>query len=329
MIKLRTILSWLIIIVLFFLGILILIEMIFNPRRSIYNVSARSEIVDFTTLDDNLSRYVVYGASILNGDELISSHFDGSIQIFEGTQVTIQRPGNGGINITLDHLDGKIAGALYNINGTKVDTRNDSYLEIYIDSIEFKMTNGINHHFGIEGKTNIGKNIDHLNFYENPSMLHSGTVSILGRSYIGVNYYEASIRKLNIGDRIVFNYDVECKTKQDSLDEKGVGFVRIDDKFGMQVAYRRRAYNAMIFKPGPKTKESGYAISDSLLDRFKNDKLFKGLSWFIGFLVPLIAILTFIYDTHFFMKSRKITAVSENVPNESKERKKKDKKKKK
>lgn len=311
--RISQILVWIILIIFIVLGTLALVFVATNPINSIYSISARTEALDFTTLDDNLGRYVVYGASIFPDTNKAVAHFDGSIQIYDSTKVTIVRQGSGFINITLSHLKNGIPASFYDIFGNKVDSIYDTSFEIIIDSLKTKMEKGLHHHFFIDGHTNIGRNIDHLNIFESPSIIQNGEVVMLGSSIISGEYYEAGTRKLSLGDRIVFNYDSKSPNVLDK--SRGVGFVRIDDLLGMNLAYRQKAHNAIIFKPGPKSSSSGYSVTVSLFDRFKNDKLLKVLSILLGFFVSLLTIPTFFYDTYFYMKSKKVKKeYSTNLP---------------
>ena len=301
--KLRSLLNWILIIGVTVFGGYLINSIFFNPIESIYNVTARTEFVEFTTLDNNLSRYNVYGATIFNDENLIEEHFDGSIQIKENTEVKISRLDKGDISITLENNSGKNAAIFYNGYDMKVSPIEGNLLYIYVDSIESKLKKQLHHHFNIEGETKIGKNIYHLNFFESPAMLYSGNVSILGRSFWGGDYFEAGTRKLHTGDRVVFDLDKKNNSDQDSLNAKGVGFVRIDSNEGMNLVYRRKAQDVLIYKPGPKSESSSYSISVSLVERFINDKLFWGLSIFLGFCFLLINLMTFVYDTHSFLNS--------------------------
>lgn len=287
------------------LMLFVLNELLFNPSKATFNVVAETEIVELKIINKNQGRFTLYNCRISDYENTLLDSFYGTLQLLEGTIVRIERTGTANPVITLSNPENKgELCILYHENADIIDRKWGHDLSIeYLDFHNTMTKNGFNLFLNLEGILDIGKNINRPNLWEPPALLREGIISVVGRSIIGNYYYESGEHKLYIGDQLVFYQNLN--TYQDSIDNKGIGFVLIDTVPGMHLAYRVNAYKAKIFKTGPKTKTSSYDISVSIIDQILLDRIFQGFSIVSGALLISINILTFYLDYSMFSFARK------------------------
>lgn len=247
-----------------------------------FNITAHTEIVKFHTVTKPISRYNLNNASVYVAEnydfmEILNS-FNGSLEINEDVNVEIERISNGAIILSLESENGNSVGNLYNNNNSKVFTAND-YMLIEIHKVDSLLNNGISIVFPLSGIVELGKSVDVEIFNETSPVLRSGDISMTGYSvFFGKGqYFEAGSEKLYLGDCLEFK------------GKEAIGFAAVNDNPALQVSYRIEAEEAVIRKPGPKGKNSGYRISASLYDRLLKDRFFQGLSLIFAALIAINA----------------------------------------
>jgi hypothetical protein len=256
---------------------------------TVFNVTAVTERLEFKILDNNNSTWNFAGVKMLNRDvEVLEENFSGTLRIFSGTHIRIDRFGSGPAYIIIQNNDGQPIGQKKMDEASVYQDITEDYLEILLDSISTKAANGTTHILPIKGNIRLGGDIDYEINGEGTAVLKEGTVSMQGYSSLRKNeYFEAGTEHLKLGDELVFKEN-----------EPAVGFARLGDQAGIEVAYRVEAKEATIIKPGP--VKNGYKISATLLDKFVNDKGFQAVSVLVGFLFVIFTMLTFFMDAYNF-----------------------------
>lgn len=294
----------------FAIGVIVLLIssiLLFVPVNSSFNIDARVENIEFSTVDDNMGRFVFYDVDISNYDRTIEDNFFGSLKLNGGVKVTIERVLYNNLFIVLESNSNEPVGILYDDNNNKAVKNLGTYVEIVVPVAKLDpngLRDSIPCFLTIDGDAIIGKNIDRLNYGAVPTMLKSGTVSVISRSILGNFFFESENWKLYPGDEISFNPAMD-NSKIDSIRLKGQGFVLVDENPGLLLNYRRFANGVVIRKAGPKTNESSYVVSVTAIDLLIMDKVFKGISLFFGFVFVLITITTFFIDYSALQIARK------------------------
>jgi hypothetical protein len=254
--------------------------LLFDNINTLFNITAHTEIVKFKTVSKPISRYNLNNAYIhvVEGFEFkeIQRSFNGSLEINKDVNVELERIANGAIIFSLETESGNSVANLYNKNNSKIYTGND-YMLIEIHKVDSLLNSGVSIVFPLSGIVELGKSVDVEIFDETSPILRSGDISMTGYSdFIGDGqYFEAGSEQLYLGDCLEFE------------DKEAIGFVAVNDNPALQVSYRIEAEEAVVRKPGPKGKNSGYRISASLYDRFVNDRFFQGLSLIFATLFAL------------------------------------------
>lgn len=254
----------------------------FNNINTLFNITAHTEIIKFQTVSKPISRYNLNNASVYvteNYDfKRILDSFNGSLEINEAVKVEIERISNGTIIFSLESENGNSVGNLYNNNNSKVYAAQD-YMLIEIHKVDSLLNNGVSIVFPISGIVELGKSVDVEIFNETSPVLRSGDISMTGYSvFLGKGqYFEAGSEKLYLGDCLEF------------MGKEAIGFVAVNENPALQASYRIEAEEAIIRKPGPKGKNSGYRISASWYDRLLKDRFFQGLSLIFAALVVINA----------------------------------------
>lgn len=268
---------------LFILYLILLI--FFDNTNTLFNITAHTEIIKFQTVGKPISRYNLNNASIYVTENYdfknIYNEFNGSLEINKNVKVEIERISQGDIIFLLETDNGASIGNLYDSNNKKVFSAQD-YMLIEIKKVDSLINNGISIVFPLSGFVELGKSVDVTIFEETNPVVRTGDVAMTGYSNFGSGkYFEAGIEKLYLGDFLEFDQ------------KEAIGFVSINDSPALQVAYRIEAEEAIIRKPGPKGKNSGYRISASLYDKFKNERFFQGLSMIFAALLVITNLIDF------------------------------------
>lgn len=259
----------------------------FDNINTLFNITAHTEVVQFQTIKKPISRYNLNNASIFVTENYdfknIYNSFNGSIEINKNVKVELERISTGAVIFSLESESGESVGNLYNSNNSRVLQAKD-YMLIEIHKIDSLLNGGVSIVFPLSGIVKLGKSVDVEIFNETSPVLRSGDISMTGYSNLvgSGQYFEAGSEKLYLGDCLEFE------------GKEAIGFVAVNDDPALQVSYRIEAEEAVVRKPGPKGKGSGYRISASLYDRFVNDRLFQGLSLIIAVLVALNTMTEFI-----------------------------------
>lgn len=280
--------------ILFFFYLILLV--FFDNINTLFNITAHTEIVKFQTVNKPISRYNLNNASVYITENYefknIHNSFNGSLEINKNVSVEIERISQGALIFLLEAKNGESIGNLYNSNNQKVLKAKD-YMLIEIKKIDSLLNNGVSIVYPLSGHVKLGKSVDVEIFNETNPVLRTGNITMTGYSNFGKGqYFEAGNKKLYLGDCLEFE-------KKDAI-----GFVSVNDNPALQVAYRIEADEAIIRKPGPKGKNSGYRISASLYDKFINDRLFQGLSLIFASLLVLTSLIDFVMNIVKFYKKK-------------------------
>ena len=257
----------------------------FDNINTLFNITAHTEIIKFQTVNKPISRYNLNNASIHVTENYsfknIYNSFNGSLEINKNVKVEIERISQGDIIFSLESENGTSLGNLYNSKNQNVFKAKD-YMLIEIKRVDSLLNNGVSIVFPLSGYVELGKSVDVEIFEETNPIVRTGDITMTGYSNFGSGqYFEAGNKKLYLGDFLEFK------------NKDAIGFVAVNDNPALQVAYRIEANEAIIRKPGPKGKNSGYRISASVYDKFINDRFFQGLSMIFATLLVITSLIDF------------------------------------
>ncbi|MFD1293978.1 hypothetical protein ACFQ5N_09035 [Lutibacter holmesii] len=257
----------------------------FDNINTLFNITAHTEIIKFQTVNKPISRYNLNNASIHVTDNYnfknIYNSFNGSLEINKNVKVEIERISQGNIIFLLESDNGTSIGNLYNSSNENIYAAKD-YMLIEIKKVDSLLNNGISIVFPLSGYVELGKSVDVEILNETNPVVRTGDITMTGYSNFGSGqYFEAGNKKLYLGDCLEFE------------NKDAIGFVAVNDSPALQVAYRIEANEAIIRKPGPKGKNSGYRISASVYDKFINDRFFQGLSMIFATLLVITSLTDF------------------------------------
>jgi hypothetical protein len=255
----------------------------FDNINTLFNITAHTEIIKFHTVNKPISRYNINNASIHVTENYefknIYSSFNGSLELNKNVNVEIERISQGAIFIILEGEIGASIGNLYNSNNKKVFKAED-YMLIEIKKVDSLLNAGVSIVFPLSGIVELGESVDVEIYEETSPVLRTGDIAMTGYSSFGSGrYFDAGSKKLYLGDCLEFE------------EKEAIGFISINDNPALQVAYRIEADQAIIRKPGPKGKNSGYRISASVYDKFINDSLFQGISLIFAMLLVFSSLI--------------------------------------
>jgi hypothetical protein len=117
--------------------------------------------------------------------------------------------------------------------------------------------------FVVAGQISVGNVVRPLSANPSAAILHSGTVTPIGHSFLSDSRYETETTALDPGDE--FAVDPEGNSE-------GYGFIVIDDRPSMNVTYRTNGRTGRVDRFGG----SGFSIDIPLLPRIKHDSVVQG-----------------------------------------------------
>ena len=292
----KLILALIILLPLLFIGIMIW------PVNSTYSISVNTEIIEFKTLDDNISKIPLSKYEVFNYDNISLGHYEGTFKIAEGATARVERIANSNsasiqIQGKIDYDSGKesSAGTFYNLDQDEVASKAENFLEFYIDSISQRVARGETIIIPVTGDVSIGRAINYESYGNSNAIVRSGKVTVIGEAILGETYFKSESYDLNLGDQFKIG-DVH---ENDSLNvSKAYGFVTINENNGMTAAYKVIGKKGRIITPGPIDDNSGYLIKTSLMSRFLHDPIFNGISLALAFLVIIAELVPFIQSIY-------------------------------
>lgn len=287
--------------ILFFAGVLLIVllyQTMINRVVTLFNVTAQTEIVSFYTRQKPISRVNLYGADIyFNGKDTVYHKFNGALELSKGVEVNIERLSKGSVYIDIEAIDAASVGKLYSgEDGTLVYTGND-HLNIEIRNVDSLLNSGLSLVVPLSGKVELGRSIDIEINGESSPVLRSGTITMTGYSKLGDDFFVAGDEELFLGDCLTFE-------GHDNISTDALGFAVINEDPSIHVSYRVESREAIVIKPGPKGRNTGYRISASLFDRFRYDSFFQSISLIFGVLVVVITLGDFIITLIQFKEGR-------------------------
>lgn len=267
---------------------LIIYPLFLDPITTTFNITANTERLSITTLDENGSRLNLYDVDVYDTKPRpMFVKFSGYFKLNKGTSVVVERVAFGPAVLTFTASKSQTVGTLFNEKNAFVKHLGH-YLQIFVSDLKAKADNGQTTILPIDGEVSLGRSIDYEVFEESTAILRSGQINLTGTSNLSESF-DAGTTQLYLGDQIIF----------DQQKNKAFGFITLNEDPGMQAAYRVIAKQATILKPGPKAEgSSGYTISATKLDRLLKASTFQSISLFFGVVVIIITIITFSLDIY-------------------------------
>jgi hypothetical protein len=147
---------------------------------------------------------------------------------------------------------------------------------------------GNSYTFPFSGYVSLGHGVDEKISARLP-ILKSGQIGMRGKNEIDGGYFLGDTEFLRIGDQLKFPNE-----------SVSYGVIAINQEPDIEVNYRTEANEAYIIKPG--MKSDSYKVSVSYFDKWKNDKDYQRLSMVFAAIFVFTTLITFIYDTHNYLK---------------------------
>lgn len=268
------------------------------PIPTTFNVAVTTERIEYRTIDNNNSRIPLNNITIYNylGDCL--GLYNGSFEINKGAIVLLERVSMGPLLIQIKGHDDESAGTFYSDNQDEIEKKAENFVEFFVDDPSKRNNNGETILIPISGEVILGRTVNYESYSSSTALVKSGSITMVGKSLFGNQFFESGTYNLNIGDR--FEIDMP--------QSKAYGFAVVNEESAMKVAYRVVGKKGKILTPGPVDEGSGYFISTSLLSRFLYDSFFQGISWSFASLILIATVFPLLNDleeTLFSKRKRK------------------------
>lgn len=281
-----------------FIGCILVFVIVINiPIPTTFNVSVKTERLEFTTVDNNNSRLPLNRVEVynFNGDSLGIQN--GSFEIAIGSTVLVERISNGPLLIKIQGREDQSAGIFFSASQDEIERKAENFVEFIIMDPPERNKYGETIVIPISGQVILGKTINYESYASSTALVRSGTITMVGKSLIGDQFFESGTHTLNIGDQF----------KVVKPQSKAYGFVAINEDPGMSAAYRVLGKKGKILTPGPVTESPGYSISTNLISRFLYDSFFQGISWALASLLVIATTLPLLSDLeqYTFKKDKK------------------------
>lgn len=263
----------LIIVLLFFfrtsLLVLVFISVaFFTNNNTVYNVSARSEIVSVSPFPGaQYPDWKLKDASFSYGDEEVKNA-SGTLSINSNSTVLFERVGVQNTYIAIEGKDKALVASLMSSDGRVYNFTEDVF--ITISSTDEKPVS-----FLFDGTISIGGGIEEGK-HPMPILL-SGKVDIADKAALSQEYYIASPYELKIGDM----FSIDSPVTQSS------GFLYIDDSPGMQITYSGKGKEAYI----ERYKSEPIKLKNSVWTKLINDQTLIFLWVFFVMLYTVIKVI--------------------------------------
>ena len=278
--------------VLLLLVLICILTFMLDRIKTVYNVTATTELIKCQVFQKPLSRINLYGAKVYtlalddyaNFTEVeLFSNFNGSVELSDSVNIRLERLAHGSFLMEFESMKAQEVLTLRDSKSGS-DTLLSDIIYVEIGNIDSLINNNVSILIPFTGKVELGKSIDKESDNEYSLVLREGEIVMTGFTSVFKQSFVAGKEDLQLGDKLVFD------------DENSIGFAVVNEEPAIQVSYRAMAREARIIKPGPKDMESGYKFSASIFSRFKYDKIFQGLSIFIGVVLTIVTLLDFVLN---------------------------------
>ena len=251
---------------------LIIIVIAMNlPWQATFSISARTEIVEFDTGQNNVPNWFVT-IERMRIDGVDAEPFSGQLEIGREARVRLVRLQNGPLRLTVDQAGQGPVATLYDEAENRIATARER-LQAIVAVPQGEATT-----LPIAGRAVIGDTIFSQSVETSPVLL-DGHVQVFGRYVIGRNRFAAQQAPLDSGDRLELDYS--------STAPGGHGLIRVQrDRPGVQVVFHADADAVRILRFGT----AGYELSPSLWARVSADPLYQSLLAIYAVLLPAIGL---------------------------------------
>lgn len=228
-------------------------------------VVATSEVVRFQTAGAPTSRWPLSGAELLEGDSagnFTRTAFTGSIEIGDSVEVVLQRVSGGPVILKIDPVGANRYTVEFYDESDELIRRSLGPVEIRIDSLNARASRGESIVLPLVGDIEVGAAAGFQTGGAAP-MLRSGTVTMVGSSFLSKSLYKAGDEELRAGD--VFQV---IKPLSNSY-----ATVIVDERPALNLVSRASSFEAEISRAG--TSSTG--VSTPLRARILSDKSLQSL----------------------------------------------------
>jgi hypothetical protein len=243
-------------------GAAIVVSLAVTLRRveTTFDVTASTELAEVTADSFAMPEWELDSAAFVRarGDRVVTASV--RLRFAPGARIRVERVSTGPLRIAVEAPAGStLAAMLLNPDGTPGGPVGRRF-EFAVPDPGERARRGRTTVFSFVGAITLGQ----PNAAETGrAMVRSGTISMLGRTLLGSNRFEAGTARLGVGDRFVV----------DRPSGPAFGFVRVDEGPGLTAAYRILAVSGSVKRFGT----SGYQVSTSLRDRLLKDHVLQGV----------------------------------------------------
>lgn len=249
-----------------------------------FNVSVTSEQLSFKTVDENNSRIPLRNVQAFNFDGDSLGVFNGTFHIAKDTDVLVKRISNSHLYVTIENKGKISAGSFYNDEQDDLVQKAGDFVEFVIENPSDKALKGENIIIPFSGDVILGNTVSYATFTDNPGLVRSGKITMIGKSLLNNDFFESGTYDLNVGDQFLV----------ENAKSKAYGFVVVNENPAMEIAYRVVGEKGKIITPGSMGGNEGYFISTTFFSRFLYDSTFQVISWAFASVVFFATILAFL-----------------------------------
>lgn len=238
-------------------------------HRITYNVTLRTEWLEFLHRDISPVSWPITGAEVF-GANTGGTPFTGVFEPADSVRVVVERVAFGPLVMEVQSARADAASASVGVLRAEDDTEAitaGAYLSLVVTDLPRRAEAGTTLLLPLVGEVQRGGRLIGRTASGSTAILRSGTVQMLGQSIGWHRAFDAGETSLNPGDV----FEVEG-TRTET--EPALGFVQVDERPGMLVAYRVLATQGWVRRPGG----GRHRLSVSLFSRLARDPFFGFIS---------------------------------------------------
>jgi len=271
-----------------------LVWLAWPKHRITYNVTLRTEWLEFLNHDASPASWEITDAEVFDTRSGQTRPFTGYYEPADSVRVTLERVSYGPLVIEVQSVRPESSnarssvGTLVSEDGNRLEA--GDYLSILIPDIPARADSGSTILLPLVGDVARGGRPLGRRASGSPAILRSGTVRLLGRSLFSgrifghplfsARTFEAGSTELGPGDVI--------EVHGTQWTDPAVGFVAVNEAPGMLATYRAIGTEAWVQRAGG----GRHAISISLFTRLVHDPFFGFISFFSAVVVLVSGVVT-------------------------------------
>jgi hypothetical protein len=254
-------------------ALLVAMALTLIPRTASFDLSVSTEYVEAVTSGSYQPVWYLSTPQFSDGLGGAPRPFLGSLKIAPNIRITLQRIGTGPLfaELTPIYEAVKSCGMMSN-SGEGFSSALGPHVILKIPDVAQRSGAGQSTVLPLGGEIRLGAASELPGSQLSP-LLRQGSLTVLGRNFLGSDLYKAAPQLLEPGDVVVFEKQVGS----------AFGLVSVDERPAMGVTLHVLAREAEIRRP----PSEGYTVGLTLLDRVKNDGTLQSIWGAFIFLLAL------------------------------------------